>query len=122
MKKNLGAQVIDIPIVSKGFNNYVSVQSLQSGTMLRLRLGDTQGFHLKLSNGLEIMACLARGDVNVPNYDGFPIHVQVPKAKFKVAVYKLLCSELNILASCLLYYRIPVQHTSPRLDLRQDIS
>jgi hypothetical protein len=77
--------------------------------------------HLKLSNGLDIVARLARGDVNVPNYDGFPIHVQVPKAKFEVAVYELLRSEPNILASCLLYYRIPVQHTSPRLDL-QDIS
>jgi len=42
------------------------------------------------------------------------------KAKFEVVVYELLRSEPNILASCLLYYRIPVQHTSPRLELPQD--
>lgn len=53
IEKNLGAKVIDIPVVSKGSNNYVSVQSLRSGSMLRLRLGNTQGFHLKLSNGLD---------------------------------------------------------------------
>jgi hypothetical protein len=40
IEKNLGAKVIDIPVVSKGSNNYVSVQSLRSG-MLRLRLGNT---------------------------------------------------------------------------------
>jgi hypothetical protein len=107
IEKNLGAQVIGIPVVSKGFNNYESVQSLRPGSMLRLRLGNTWGFHLKLSNGLEIVASLARGDVKVPNYAGFPIHVEVPKAKFEVAVYELLRSEPNILASCLLYYRSP---------------
>jgi hypothetical protein len=65
---------------------------------------------------------LARGDVNMPNYDGFPIHVQVPEVKFEVAVYELLRSEPNILASRLLYHRIPVQHIGPRLDLPQDIA
>jgi hypothetical protein len=68
------------------------------------------------------VARLARGDVNMPNYDGFPIHVQVPEVKFEVAVYDLLCSEPNILVSRLLYHRIPVQHVGPRLDLPQDIA
>jgi hypothetical protein len=85
-------------------------------------LGGIQGFHLKLSNRPDIVARLARGDVNMPNFDGFPIHIQVPEVKFEVAVYELLRSEPNILASHLLYYRIPVQHVSPRLDLPQDIS
>jgi hypothetical protein len=58
----------------------------------------------------------------LPNFDDFPIHIQVPEVKFEVAVYELLRSELNILASYLLYYRIPVQHVSPRLDLPQDIA
>lgn len=102
IEENLGAEVIDIPVVCKGSNNY--------------------GFHLKLSNRLDIVARLARGDVNMPNYDGFPIQVQVPEVKFEVAVYELLRSEPNILASRLLYHRIPVQHVGPRLDPPQDIA
>jgi hypothetical protein len=90
--------------------------------MLRLRLGGAQDFHLKLSNRPDIVARLARGDVNMPNYDGFPIHMQVPEVKFEVAVYELLRLEPNILASYLLYHRIPVQHVSPRLNLLQDIA
>ncbi|KAF9516853.1 hypothetical protein BS47DRAFT_1390437 [Hydnum rufescens UP504] len=62
----------------------------------------TQGFHVKLSNPSDIVVRLARGDVNMPNFDSFPIHVQVPEAKFEAAVYKLLHSEPNILASHLL--------------------
>ena len=89
--------------------------------MLRLRLGGAQGFHLKLSNRQDIVARLTRGDVNMPNYDGFPIHVQVPEVKLEVAVYELLRSEPNILASRLLYHRIPVQHVGPRFNLSQDI-
>jgi hypothetical protein len=57
----------------------------------------------------------------MPNYDGFPIHVQVPEVKFEVAVYELLRSEPSILASRLLYHRIPVQYVGPGLDLAQDI-
>jgi len=81
-----------------------------------------QGFHFKLSNRPDIVARLARGDVNMPNFDGFPIHIQVPEVKFEVALYKLLRSEPNILASHLLYHRIPVQHVSPRLNHPQDIA
>jgi hypothetical protein len=96
----------------KGSNNYVRpfkfLQSSESDSMLRLRLGDAQGFHLKLSNRPDIVARLARGDVNMPNVDGFPIEVQVPEARFEVAVYELLRSAPNILASRLLYHRIPV--------------
>ncbi len=90
--------------------------------MLSLSLGHTQGFHFKLSNRPDIVARLARGDVNMPNYDGFPIHVQIPEVKFEVALYELLRSESDILASHLIYYRIPVQHVGPRLDLPQDIA
>ena len=57
----------------------------------------------------------------MPNYDGFPIEVQVPEVKFEVALYELLRSEPNILASHLLYHRIPVQHLGPKLDRPQDI-
>jgi hypothetical protein len=85
-------------------------------------LGDAQSFHLKLSNRPDIVARLARADVNMPNYDGFPVHVQVPEVKFEAATYGLLRSVPDILASRLLYHRIPVQHVGPRLDLPQDIA
>ena len=58
----------------------------------------------------------------MPDYDGFPIHVQVSEAKFEVAVYKLLRSERRILASRLLYHRMPIQHVGLRRHLPQDIA
>jgi hypothetical protein len=89
------------------FNNYVlsCLQPSESDSMLRLtrKLGDAQGFHLKLSNQPDIVSRLARIDVNMPNFDGFPIEVRVPKARFEVAVYELLHSAPNILAARLLY-------------------
>jgi hypothetical protein len=81
-----------------------------------------QGVHLKLSNRPDIVAHMSRDDINMPNFDGAPIHKQVPEVKFEVAVYELLRSEPNILASRLLYHRIPVQHVGPRLYLPQDIT
>lgn len=80
-----------------------------------------KGFHVTLSNRPDIVARLARGDVNMPNYDGFPFHVQVAEVKFEVAVYELLRSAPEILASRLLYYRIPLQYAGPRLDRPKDI-
>ncbi|KAH6628786.1 3-hydroxybutyryl-CoA dehydratase [Chaetomium tenue] len=96
------AVVVDIPHVSTGYNNY--------------------GFHLKLSNGMDVVARLARGDVNMPGYDGAPIHFQVPEVIFEAAVYVLLQSEPGILASRLLHYRLPVQHEGPKLDRPKDIT
>ncbi|KAH8164458.1 hypothetical protein CIB48_g3778 [Xylaria polymorpha] len=102
IEENLCSQVIDIPCVSNGSNNY--------------------GIHLTLSNGMDVVARLARGDVNMPDYEGFPIHVQVPEVKFETEVYELLQSEPDILASRLLYYRVPVQHDGPKLDRPKDIA
>ncbi|KAE9379272.1 hypothetical protein N431DRAFT_434272 [Stipitochalara longipes BDJ] len=47
----------------------------------------------------------------MPKNDGFPIHVQVLEVKFEAAVYELLRSELDILASRLLFGRIPTTGT-----------
>jgi hypothetical protein len=77
---------------------------------------------MKLSNGMDIVARLARSDVNMPDYDGFPIHVQVPEVKFEAEVYELLHSEPDIVASRLLYYRVPVQHGAPKLGRPKDIA
>ena len=35
---------------------------------------------------MDVVARLARGDVNMPDYEGFPIHVQVPEVKFETEV------------------------------------
>lgn len=59
VEENLNTHVVDIPIVYKGSNNY--------------------GFHLKLSNQPDIVARLARGDVNMPNFDGFPLKPRFPR-------------------------------------------
>ncbi|KAL8955996.1 MAG: hypothetical protein Q9193_006342 [Seirophora villosa] len=98
---NLGEQVTDIPVIDKGSNNY--------------------GFHLKTSSQRDLVARLARGDVNMPDFDGLPIEKQVPEALFEAGVYELLHSEPAIPASHLLYYRAPKQHPGPRLTIPRDI-
>lgn len=81
-----------------------------------------KGVHVKLSNGKDIAARLARGDVNMPGFDGFPIDVQVPEAKFEAEVYKLLLPETDILASRLLSSRIPKLYKCPKLERPEDIA
>lgn len=94
---------------------------LYSPILAKAKAERRKGFHVRLSNGLEIVARLARGDVNMPGYDGFPIHVQIPEVKFEAAVYELLHSEPSISSSRLLYYHIPLQHVGPRHDRPRDI-
>ncbi|KAF2816675.1 uncharacterized protein BDZ99DRAFT_434145 [Mytilinidion resinicola] len=93
IERNLRVNVIDIPFIFKGANNY--------------------GLHLKTDDGLDLVARLARGDVNMPEFDGLPIGVQIAEIKFEAATYQLLSSEPRILVSRLLYYRIPTQHGGP---------
>ncbi|KAL8354468.1 hypothetical protein RB601_004051 [Gaeumannomyces tritici] len=103
IEESLGAEMTDIPFVYNGSNNY------------------HKGFHIRLRDRPDIVARLARGDVNMPNYDGFPIDMQISEVKFEAAVYELLRSEPNVLASRLLYHRIPLQRDGPRLDRPKDI-
>ena len=67
------------------------------------------------------MARLARGDVNMPDYDGFSIGVQVPEVMFEVATYKLLDSQRDIRVSRLLHHRLPIRYPGHRLQIPQDI-
>ncbi|KAI4232553.1 MAG: hypothetical protein LQ349_004933 [Xanthoria aureola] len=98
----LSTHVTDDPIVNKGSNNY--------------------GFHLETLSKPDLVARLARGDVNMPDVDGFPIEKQVPEALFEAAVYKLLHSEPEIRASHLLYYRVPKQDSGPRLNIPRNLN
>ncbi|KAG6899431.1 hypothetical protein C0993_010339 [Termitomyces sp. T159_Od127] len=102
IEDNLEARVIDIPSVAEGANNY--------------------GFHMKLSNSLDILARLARGDVNMPHYAGFPFELQGPEAEFEVETFKLLRSDPIFVVPRMLYYRLPVQNTEPRLSIPKDIA
>ncbi|KAK3369872.1 hypothetical protein B0H63DRAFT_514128 [Podospora didyma] len=81
-----------------------------------------QGLHIKQSNGQDIMARLARNDVNMPEFDGFPIEWQASEAQFEAAVYELLRPEAEILASRLLYHRFPAQHPGTKLETPQDLA
>lgn len=68
------------------------------------------------------MARLARGDVSMPDFDGFPVEEQAAEAKFEAAVYELLRSEANIQTSRLLYYRMPRRNPGPRFATPQDLT
>ena len=68
------------------------------------------------------MARLARGDVNMPDFDGFPIERQVPEAQFEAAVDELLRPESDIRAAHLLYYRVPVKSPCTRLATPPDLT
>lgn len=81
-----------------------------------------QGFHFKLCNRSDVLARLARGDVNMPDYDGFTIDQQVPTTKFEAAAYELLQSQPSILASRLLYHRLPVEYPPPHVEMPGDIA
>ncbi|KAI4280128.1 MAG: hypothetical protein L6R35_005971 [Caloplaca aegaea] len=106
IEDKLGTEVTDIPMVYKGSNNYVSP-------------------HLRIRKYLcrpDLLARLARGDVNMPGFDGFPIERQIPEALFEAAVYRLLRSEPEIRASHLLYYRPPKQNPGPRLSIPRNLN
>ncbi|KAL2066784.1 hypothetical protein VTL71DRAFT_1208, partial [Oculimacula yallundae] len=102
IEENLNTEVTDILTAQKGSNNY--------------------GFNLATSDGSNIVARLARGDVNMPDFDGFAIEKQVPEAQFEAAVYTLLASNHGIRASTLLYYRVPVQNPPPRDTIPEDLT
>ncbi|KAJ7610933.1 hypothetical protein FB45DRAFT_942065 [Roridomyces roridus] len=84
----LNTKVIDIPRVSKGANAY--------------------GFLFKLSNRPDVLARLARNDVNVPGFAGWPFEKQVRESELEASVYRLLQYVAEIPVSPLLYHRLPV--------------
>ena len=119
VEENLATQVIDIPVVSSGANYYVRRNS-PNYFGSKLMLASAQGIHFKLSNLPDVVARFSRRDVNMPNYEAFPIDSLVSDVKFEAAIYELLRSDASILASRLLYHRVPV-HVPPRLNVPQDI-
>ncbi|KAJ5093225.1 hypothetical protein N7456_009086 [Penicillium angulare] len=91
IEEHTDTQVIDILVVDKGSNNY--------------------GFHIKNFKGPDMIARLARSDVNMPDFDGFPIETQAREAIFEAAVYNLLHQLATIRAS-LFHYNPPPNFTT----------
>ncbi|KAK4185042.1 hypothetical protein QBC35DRAFT_517184 [Podospora australis] len=102
IEEKLNTQITGIPTVSKGSHNY--------------------GFPITSTSRPDMVARLARDDVNMPDFDSFPVQVQIPEAHFEMAVYNLLRSEPGIMASRLLYGRAPAQYERPGLAIPHDIS
>ncbi|KAJ6780650.1 hypothetical protein PWT90_01746 [Aphanocladium album] len=75
-----------------------------------------------MENHPEVLARLARGDVNMPNFDGFPFEKQVPEVQFEVAVYSLARGSPGLLVPRLIHHRIPVRGDGPLLKVPSDIS
>ena len=65
---------------------------------------------------------LARGDVNMPDFDGFVVERQIADVKFEAATYVLLRNEVEVRASRLLYHRAPVLNPGPRVQIPADLS
>ena len=62
-----------------------------------------QGFHLKLSDGGDILERFARGDVNMLKYDDSTVDFIAQETKFEAVVYALLESTPDIPASHLFF-------------------
>ncbi len=77
----------------------------------------SKGFFLQTADGRDMVARLARGDVNMPNFDGFPVAIEAAGVRFESAVYELLRGEPDIRSSRLLYSRAPVQHPGQKLTI-----
>jgi hypothetical protein len=74
-----------------------------------------QGFRFTLSNGRQLLARLARGDFNMPDYDGYSVIEQVNSRQRCTICWNLSLSEPEALTSRLLYRRIPSQNVAHRL-------
>ncbi len=74
-----------------------------------------------LSDGSYLVARFSRSDVNMPHFDGFPVHVQAFEAKFEAEVYWLLYLVPDVIASSLLYYCLLVYLTTISVEIPKDI-
>ncbi|KAI4922783.1 hypothetical protein J4E90_001217 [Alternaria incomplexa] len=102
IEEKLQVEVTDIPTIDKGSNNY--------------------GFHLQVRDGPDLVVRLARGDVNMPDFDGFVVERQIAEVEFEAATYDLLRNEAGVRASRLIYHRAPVLKPGPNVQIPADLS
>ena len=65
---------------------------------------------------------LARGDVNMPDFDGFVVERQIAEVEFEAAICILLRDEAEVRASRLLYHRAPILKPGPKVQIPADLS
>ena len=90
----LRINIVDIPLVSSGANNY--------------------GFHMKSIGHPDIVARLAKVDLNWPSFDNLFYQKQARDAMFEAAAYGLLAPVSAVKVSKLIYHRLPVLQEGPR--------
>ena len=76
---------------------------------------------MKLLNGANVLARLARSDINTPDFTGCPLDKQIREVRFEAAVYKILRSEPRTKVSRLLYYSVPELQEGVSLEPPRDI-
>ncbi|KAI4643656.1 hypothetical protein J4E93_006668 [Alternaria ventricosa] len=103
IEEKLQVEVTDIPTIDKGSNNYV------------------RGFHLQVRDGPDLVVRLSRGDVNMPDFDGFVVERQIAEVEFEAATYDLLRDEAEVRVSRLLYHRAPVLKPGPKVQIPADL-
>lgn len=79
-------------------------------------------YDCRLSDDRDVMARVARADVNMPNYDGFALTWLHNQVEFEAAVYHLLEGTAEIPTSRLLYFCHAKQSEWSKTDLPRDIS
>lgn len=70
----------------------------------------SQALWCVLSNGEEILARLAKSDINEPYAKSLPIPMKISEAEYEVALYEVLYPESDIRLAALLSNRIPQMH------------
>lgn len=71
---------------------------------------------------MNLVARLARNEVNMPDYEGWSFEKLVPELLFEAATYELLRGDAAIRVSRLLYHRIPAMYIQPCKSIPSDIS
>lgn len=81
----------------------------------------TQGIHIRLSDGRDVIARMAKADVNMPRYDGWPIDWLHKQLEVEANIYKLLMKFKKIPSPDLLYFRRCEQQYGSRGEPPKDV-
>jgi hypothetical protein len=76
-----------------------------------------KGVELCLDSGRTLIVRISRSDVDWPGYDGYPFHVVLSEAKLEAAIYQLLQSDNEVLASGLIVHRLRVLRSITSADI-----
>lgn len=60
-----------------------------------------------MANGEEILVRLGHSDINKPDRDSYPVHIQLSDANYEAALYEIFPSDTEVKLAPLLYNRVP---------------